>query len=465
MKIISSESFTKISPLINSESYNSLHVRLKMKLTPDEIELFSTPDFPVANRGNWQTDVDAPLNVYRDASAVEKEEIATAIEEKKHAILPKLGNAPYANLLFRVPDESQIFWYRNADGQVRVILSQWGFGPVAGGRDVDIVDIILNLPRPLTQMPVKIIVGYSDGEPAANQTFNLEVFNNVKAITTNDEGSYSLGKMFAGKKFAVSDANGMRYDFVVEAGKTDYCIVFDLKTDYEVTVFNQFNEVVSGYPLTCDGETFTTDADGKVKVTDVLLTKGKTVVVSGPNGSPQTYSLVRDAERNCFEYRMMVEVKTDYTIKVVDQNGLVKPEYSINVDGSPMVTNTAGMVEVRDLSWVNGMNITVSSAEGATETFSVDKDAANNNFVYKIEVLPPVEKKVRVKVLDYDGTILPGIEVFINTKKHGKVSAFTDQEGWATFKAELFENGEKAKVEFKVTKEYREKLEADKKKK
>ena len=465
MKILSSASFNKISPLIN-ENYGNLHGRLRMKLNQEESELFAFPDFPVANMGNWQTSVNAPLQTFKDAPAIEKEEIATFIEEKKQSILSKIGSSmPFANLLFRVPSEDQIFWYRDDKGQVKVILSQWGFQPVTIGKDVDVIDVILSLPRPLTQVPVKLHISYSDGDPAGEEEFALTVFNHTQTIKTDENGCYSLGKMYASKTFSVADAEGTSFDFTVEANKSDYYVSFDIKTNYTITVINQFEEKVTNYTLRVDDKAFVTNEEGQVKGEGVLLTKGRTLKVAGQNAAQQEYPLVRNAEANEFVFKILVEVTTGYSVKVIDQHDIIKTGYPLNINGNTIETNEEGKVVAQNVPWTDGQTITVGSSDGSVQTFTISKDAESNNFVYRVTIAPPVEKMVRVKILDYDGSVLPGIEVFIDTKNHGTISAFTDEEGFATFKAADFTEGEKSKVHFVVSKEYRDKRNAEKNKK
>lgn len=460
MRILSSASFTRIVPLIN-ENYGNLYSRLRMKLSSEEIELFAFPDFPVANMGNWQTDVTAPLQTYKDASALDKERIAIYIEEMKRSILLKIGtNTPYANQIFKVPSEDQIFWYRNDKDQIRVILSQWGFQEVMGGSHVDVIDMILAMPRPLTQVDVVLHVSFSDRQPAAERDFLLTVFNHTQTITTDAMGSYGLGKMYADRVFSIADDMGSSFTFTVEPDKNDYYACFNIKTGYTITVVNQHNEKVPGYSLKVDGANRVTDAGGQVRGDGVLLTRGKVLKVSGPNAPMQEFPLSRDAEANQFVFKMTVAENTSYTIQVIDQNDVVQKRYSLNIDGNKAFTNEEGKVVAHNVAWTEGRSITVGSADAQPEIFALDKEAANNNFTYRITTVPPVvepEKVIRVKILDYDGSVLPEIEVFIDTRNSGTISAITDRDGYATFKASLLADGEKAKVHFVVPKEKRNK--------
>lgn len=379
----------------------------------------------------------------------------------KRSIVAKLGdNTPYVKQLFKVPSEDQIFWYRNDKDQIRVVLSQWGFQEVNGGSQVDVIDIILAMPRPLTQVDVVLHVTYSDDAPAGEKEFALTVFNHTQTIKTDAMGCYSIGKMFADKTFSIADESGTSFSFVVETDKKDYYACFDLKTGYTITVVNQHNERVPNYSLKVDGGNRVTDPEGQVRGSDIKLTRGKMLRVMGPNDPPQDFPLVRDVESNEFVYKIMVAENTAYSIQVMDQNDVIQSGYELTIDGNKALTNAEGRISAQNVAWNEGCRITVNGKDAEPQIFTLSKDAANNNFIYRIVTAPPIvepEKMVRVKILDYDGTILPEIEVFIDTKNHGTVSAITDKEGYATFKASVFSDGEKAKVHFVVPKEKRNK--------
>jgi len=231
MKVISTESFTNVVPLVlQGNSYVNIHGRLRQKLSPEESEMFAT--IQMENNGaKWLVADNIPLKSYSEADPSEKEEIAIFIEEKKNIILGKLSSEMnYLPKLFQVPSEKEIFWYRGIDNRVHVILAQWGFVLKHKIKDVNVIDFILVQPRPLTQVEVTLHVDYSDGLPASKSSFQLSLLNHTKEITTNDDGDFYVGNLYAGKTFSITDANGEKREFVVEKDVQRYTETFDVRT-------------------------------------------------------------------------------------------------------------------------------------------------------------------------------------------------------------------------------------------
>ncbi len=92
MKVISTESFTNVVPLVlQGNSYVNIHGRLRQKLSPEESEMFAT--IQMENNGaKWLVADNIPLKSYSEADPSEKEEIAIFIEERKNIILGKLSS-------------------------------------------------------------------------------------------------------------------------------------------------------------------------------------------------------------------------------------------------------------------------------------------------------------------------------------------------------------------------------------
>lgn len=537
MKTISSESFTKIESLI-PENHVNVHARVRQWLNEEESQLFAYPDFPTANSGQWCSNACADLKKYADATPVEKEEIAISLENSKATILPKLAKLTYASNLFKVPSEQQIFWYRGSDGQVRVVLAQWGFKLYNTPRNVDVIDVIINLPRVLTQTEVNVHITYSDDKPAANETFSRFMFNNQQDFTTDESGSHCFGQMYPNQRFSVSDKFGTTHEFVVEKDKCDYYARFDIHTSYQVQVVNQNDEVMAGCTIRIDDVPHTTDSNGHVLIDDVILTPTSLVMVSCDDGTPEAFELSRDAGQNKFIYKIKVIQHTAFSIKVVNQDGEPKPDYALIVNGSNCHTDGSGFLHVRDCVFDDGKKLHVIAENGSQAEFFLSLDPAKNNFVMEVKddiftsyilkvtnqhgevktdfpvsidgiqhktnqygvvtinnvlweegkeftvyaddvteqkyviqrdsasnifIYVVEDKQVRIRVLDFDGTPLDNIMVYVDTKKGVTISCMSDADGYATFPANAFQNNKKAKVHFKVTKEYREKREQLKK--
>ncbi len=537
MQIISKESFQKIESLI-PENHVNVHARLRQWLNEEESALFAYPDFPSANTGQWYCNINDALKSYADASPMEKEEVSICLENYKQTILSKLQSMSYASELFKVPSEKQILWYRDQNGQLKIILAQWGFKLITSAQQVDVIDYIIHMPRFFTQTDVNIHISYSDGQPAVNKTFSRFMFNNEQDFTTDEQGMYGFGKMFPNQKFSVSDKHGTTRQFVVEKDKNDYYAQFDFYTSCQVKVVNQFDEALPHYSISINQIPYTTDQGGCVTVDHVLMTPDTRIQVSCAERSPEEFVLSRDAEQNVFIYKIKIELHTSYTIKIVNQDRVAKPNYHLNVNGVNAVTDSAGiyseqdcvfeegkrlhviaengrafdfdlslapsannfLIEVKDdiytsytvkvtnqhgvaksdfpisidgqqyktdqqglvavenVLWEEGKQIAVYADGGQEQRYGLQRDSSQNNYIYVVE-----DKQVRIRVLDYDGSPLDNVMVYVDTKKGVTLSAMSDAEGYALFPANAFENGKKAKVHFKIPKEYRKNREEKKK--
>lgn len=409
MKILSSESFSHIVYLIQGQNYANIYAHLCLQLDKRESDLFAKIVL-LDNSAQWLAE-EHDYQQYTVATAQEKEEIAFYIDNIKESVLQKLANKSYTNELFRVPSEDHIFWYRDVDGKIRVVLTQWGFSRVNAGRDVDIIDFILNQPRILTQQDVIVHVDYSNGEPANEMPLDLTVFGNTKPVTTDGDGNYSLGKMFGGTSFVIADnKTNKRVEFVVENSNNVYNAIFDLYTDYSVTVLNQKDEPKRLFDIFINEESFKTNDEGKVVVENIpLLSKDTSIVVVAESVSPSVYKLNRDKVLNDFIYR------------VPD-----KPQPT----PSPSDDDTSGTI--------------VSDSKKKDE-----------------DMKPDSEKQVKIHLLDYDGKPLPNLEVSVDTR-NGKLTGVTDAEGYVSFPANYFPNKKRVKLHFLVSEEYRQSLINDK---
>lgn len=457
MKVISKESFAYITPLVQQGmSYVNIHGRLCQKLTPEESELFAQIQMD-SNAARWLVGDEHPVIPYSEASPLDKEEIAICLEEKKASIIGKLSSGMnYISQLFQVPSEKEIFWYRDDKNKVHVILAQWGFVLNNRVKDVNIIDVILVQARPLTQTEVTLHVDYSDGKPAQNESFKLTLLNNTKEITTNDDGDYPVGGLYAGKEFSVENEDGDKREFTVDRNIQKYTAVFDVKTSYTVKVLNQEDEVKKNYAITIDGTPYTTDEEGLVSVEKIVLVPGMAIQVGCADAPLCSFELQRDPEENHFEYKISDPV-TAYTIKVQNQHEGLMPNFSLIVNDEERMTDQNGMITSEEMLFVPDSKVVVSMPDKTnTQEFAIAVNREENNFIYKIEEkeVPKPEPVTRIRILGYDGMPLPDLTVNVDTKSGKKLSSTTDKDGYVTFLSSNFTDGEKPKVHFTITKEY-----------
>ena len=288
----------RIHDVIHGQNYINVKARLNQLLPEEYADAFATISlFP--SSAVWYGDDDVEYHSYKEASDIEKEEIANWLEECRNVVCSSLADTmPFVNNLFRIPSQDQIFWYRSSDGSIKVKLTQWGFENKANGSKVDVIDMLLAAPRKLTQEDINIHIDYSDGAKAENCPFVLHLFNNTKELVTDSEGNYHLGKLFINKTFTVESINGANHrDFtVVKDGQ--YNVVFDYYAKYTLIVENQKGERLPDYKLMVDGSMVKTDKEGQYEGELKLLPDKKLQVDA--NTKKYEFTLQRVPEENVF---------------------------------------------------------------------------------------------------------------------------------------------------------------------
>ena len=303
MKELSSRSLLEVHDIIHGQNYVNIKARLNQYLPEDYTNTFSNVNF-FGSTGIWSVDDDMSPIRLKDASAEERSEAAIWLEECRNYLGENLADKmPYWKSLFSIPSEDQIFLYRNNNGEIRVVLTEWGFEPRMAGNKVDVIGILIDAPRVIKQEEVTIHIDYSDGTVASQVQFVLNSFNNKKTVSTDDKGDFFLGKIFANKSFSVESADGLnRYDYIVEAGTNIYTAVFDYYVDYAIFVENQKGEPKANYTLVVNGMEVQTDNSGQFVGSLKLLPEAQL----GIKVAEQDYSfkLCHDSEQNHFVVRI-----------------------------------------------------------------------------------------------------------------------------------------------------------------
>ena len=399
MKEISSQSLMKIRDVIHGQNYINVKARLNQLLPEEYAETFATISlFP--SSAVWYGDDDVEYRFYKEASDMEKEEIASWLEECRNVVCSSLADTmPFVNNLFRIPSQDQILWYRSSDGCVKVLLTQWGFENKASGSKVDVIDMLLSATRKQVQEDINIHIDYSDGAKAEDCPFVLHLFNNTKELVTDSEGNYHLGKLFINKTFTVESINGANHrDFtVVKDGQ--YNVVFDYYAKYTLIVENQKGERLPDYKLMVDGSMVKTDKEGQYEGELKLLPDKKLQVDA--NTKKYEFTLQRVPEENVFS----ILIEKDEPVIPPTPPEAPKP----------------------------------------------------------IPPTPPVPEYIKVTLLDYDGQPLPNLPFVIKTKKGDPINAETDVKGVAEIDKSMLSEKNKYKIEFKITPAYRKELDKKRK--
>lgn len=333
MKELNSQSLSGIRDIISGQNYGFIKARLDQLLPQEAASSFAKVEIQ-GKEGLWYAENNLPYKVYSDASELEKEEIAIELEKLRELAYGKLSEAmPYWAKLFVVPNKDCIYWSKDAEGKISVVITQWGFDNRTIEKQADVISDIITAPRPLTQIPVMLDCKFSNGEPASDFEFYLNIFNNKKLCKTDNQGRFSIGSLFANNVFSVENLEGnQRIGFTVK-DNIDYIAVFNITTGYTITVINQEDDCVPNCAIKVNGESALTDSEGRYICNEMNLTPESKLVVEYDGLIVGTYHLAKKSENNNFTVRIeqkIVKPKT-ITIKLRGYKGESLPDMPFKV--------------------------------------------------------------------------------------------------------------------------------------
>lgn len=316
MRELISQSLVSIRDVIQGQNYGILKARLDQLLPKDAAQSFAKVDVK-AKEGIWYTENNLKFIPYSEAGDLEKKEIAIRLEEIREVAYGNLKESmPYWEKLFVVPNQDSIYWHKSENGTMSVVITQWGFENRTIEKQTDVISDIITAPRPLTQIPVVLHCEYSNGETASEYEFYLHIFNNKKLCSTDENGVYSIGSLFADKSFSVEKIDGsQRIDFTVK-NDIEYVAVFNIATDYSITVLNQNNTPAPNCSLKVNGDAITTDASGQYAATGVILYPDSKVVVEYKGKMIGTFALSKVSEDNNFTVKIEQKIVKPQTINI-----------------------------------------------------------------------------------------------------------------------------------------------------
>lgn len=334
MRELISQSLSGIRDIIPGQSYAIIKARLDQLLPKDAAISFAKVDIQ-GSEGTWYSETNYSYKPYSEASDLEKEEIATALEILKEIAYGKLKtDMPYWENLFVVPNKECVFWFKDQE-KMYVILAQWGFDIRSAEKQINVISDLITAPRPLTQVPVTLECKYTNGDPATEFEFSLLIFNNRKLCKTDANGKYYIGSLFADKSFAVEDTDGNQHqEFTVSKDKV-YDPVFELYTGYQLLVVDQDNESLPNYSVNINDDTFITDENGLICVNNVVLYVDSKIVVTC-NEKVGEFKLGADPEQNKFKVIVKLEkvappMQKYVIIKLQDYKGKSLPNLAFKV--------------------------------------------------------------------------------------------------------------------------------------
>jgi len=298
MRILHSESFKKITPLLR-DNYGNLQAQLSLKLPPDMAAMFARFTLqPSSGGAQWSVSIpeEDELRPFSKASDLERDQISMAIKRvaaELHRAFPA-----QADKIIEVPDNDSIF-FAYSGRRMLVVLAQWGFRRVHSQTSTSIIRLCLERAEGLSDAPVTLRVINSDGTPAANKDFVLLVFNNEVAFTTDDMGLFNVGHLKAGSQFRVRFPSGdVTEAFTVEQGREFYDIRLQMLTSLTVNVVDLEGNPCPGVTTYFGGRTAVTDEAGAAHFEDIPFSGKKEVEVQADGCAPGSLTLQAEADEN-----------------------------------------------------------------------------------------------------------------------------------------------------------------------
>ena len=326
-----------------------------------------------------------------------------------------------------------------------------------------------------------------DGKPAANTTCKLTFGNKTLELTTDDNGHVNQSLAFEPDRGKVADPQpeckitcedqAQSLTPSLENNNLQYSLQLETKRFHiEVTVTRDGKPVAANTPIKVDfgGNTqeLVTDDNGHASqsMTFMTIAPGR-VTIPQPECivtcEDKTQSLTPSLENNKLEYSLQLDPKQFHIEVVVTRDGNPAANTPIKVDfggkTQELVTDDNGhasqsMSFIPDPQGKALMPQPECTVTCEDKTQSLTPSIKNNKLQYLLQLVTPVAepKFLSLSFLDCKGRPMPGIEIHVTNKAGKQFVAVTDETGKVMFPRENFQNGEKPKIEFVVSKEYQQ---------
>lgn len=308
-------------------NYNNIYARLRMLLGEDA-SVFA--DLRVKQTETiWYALDDGEYRCYDDATEDEREEISEELVRLKKDLGMKIGEAtelaPHFEELWSIPDSSNIFFQKDKNGKIKIILTAWGCRKARQTYGSDIVAQIIRTGSE-KHKEVKVVCYYPDKCLAAKQTFQVTYQNVTKEQTTDDEGSFIMGTLLVGSSFSIlKEDTGESFTAMVDKEIDCYNFTFSMKVRVNVKVINQHEETVTGLSLTLDNSGLiskaVTNAEGAATFDGILYNEGHRNVQITSNGH-STASFSIGADKNDFIFKLNEKKFFQGNVKVLDSRNM-----------------------------------------------------------------------------------------------------------------------------------------------
>ena len=443
MQVLSLAHFQSIEYIIKGGDYNYISAHLAVDI-PEDASLFAKIQMN-GNSAQWY--VDESNAAYRPITTASEEDRLAALQDlkvRKARILQTLKqkNVPYAESLFIVPSEDQIF-YSKTGSTTRALLCQWGFKKRNDISKHDTITFLLeSVPDPPEPVNVRFVSKGSDGKALGPQPFKLDwVGVNMQDFITEEDGTYPLGKMMPGSSFSVLDDNGNKFPFTVAPGIFDYEAVIPIYASFAIKVANQDGDPKKAYKIAVGELEVMTDSEGMYKDARIELTSDSSITVFDETGHREVYRLERGD--NAFTFLVTDKFYSSLLVHTQWNDGEIIPGAKVMVNGEEKESDNDGIIEMNDLE--PGSCYTIYPSDNISDKQEIRLERGRNEVLIQKTKIPP--KDVRIRLFDHKGNPLRNLHVRFKLAS-GPCEADTDEEGCIFIPETLFTDKEKVQFSF-----------------
>lgn len=371
-----------------------------------------------------------------DASEMQQAAVRETLAEVKANVASKVGERT-ADVLFTTPDDSYIYYCNDGNGDVRVLITGWGFKkPVRNtGRGGE-----LDLIKKENPVSVSFLI---DGERLPDYAFGLRLAKQVKTLRTDSDGVYHFRDLKVGEHFTVTDIQtGIDYNLDIEEDKHDY--------EYDLTHYAtlRVQATADGAPLADEavwveyhGKTFEarTNQAGQVELR-MGIHPGE-MAVGRMRGLYQEAEITEDGALMTFAFDTEQTPMVAPHILVKRESGELAPEYPINVEYEgemrSYVTDANGCVALPSME--AGRSMTVKDACHVANTQDYILSSEQDEYIFVVPDETIEKKELTFIFRDVKGEPIACDNVKFSQDQHHDLIMPLDEEGKTEIDAQAFQ--------------------------
>ena len=420
------------------------NARVKEYLDKDAV--FFAPMSVTGNGYIWMSPESGwtPLS---EADGSQKDSVKKEVAQLRQRVLGKLNsNSKLAKSLLSLPsDEGKYIFFKDENGQLRILLAGWGF---ANSRKAVISSGKVVKPK-LSISTAKLAFAISGEIQTSYEFLIITVGGTQKKCFTGADGYYFLGEQKVGTLLQISDPlSGKKFTVEIEDNREEY-ILDVTRTLHIIVAVEKDEKPLSEASVSIDyhGKSYEkkTDHQGLVSISAPFFANENITA----NYDGQNISSLAMFPTTKLEFKLSSPVvlpppppeeKKNVVIRVIDQFGNICSNYPIDVEvdnlRNDFLTNENGIVLFKDVKV--GTLISVKDGFSSVSPFLYTVGVGENeiNYIIEKEVVHLINS---LQMIGENNTPYSNRKVVLRQGDKSLILAL-DGEGKTAFNADAFEN-------------------------